>query len=414
MLGEFSAGDKFSLYKGAKRYELTNHLGNVLSVVSDELTPNGEAQVISAKDYYPFGMSMPSRSTEGGTYRYGFNGKEKDTETGIQDYGMRWYLPNIARFPSVDPITKEYPELTPYQFASNTPIQAIDLDGLEGGHFFIFSKVWGTELVLKVEHMTGVSSGLLSGMEIKINELRSKIMSEHSGKLSVSSETFVEKLTMYFPHSFANFSNISEGWDVDNTTNIPCDKPSDWLGRGGGQPCNNAHRTQVSALKDKGLIKVSIEVKNSGEITLPKQSLTLSGRSDQSLTSDEFKQRIENFRTAFEAKAIADLEIKLNKKLSEDEKSTIRANIKANIDASINKQTTKNQTQLSSSSNNDNSVWTYKIDAPAKLRFSTVLLVVEHFVGTPQGIQRQPCGPKGDMPRMTMEIGVGCQITDDK
>jgi hypothetical protein len=32
---------------------------------------------------------------------------------------------------SVDPLTKSYPELTPYQFASNTPIQAIDLDGLE-------------------------------------------------------------------------------------------------------------------------------------------------------------------------------------------------------------------------------------------------------------------------------------------
>jgi hypothetical protein len=31
----------------------------------------------------------------------------------------------------VDPISKEYPELTPFQFASNTPIMAIDLDGLE-------------------------------------------------------------------------------------------------------------------------------------------------------------------------------------------------------------------------------------------------------------------------------------------
>jgi hypothetical protein len=36
-----------------------------------------------------------------------------------------------ARFLSVDPLTKSYPELTPYQFASNTPIRAIDLDGLE-------------------------------------------------------------------------------------------------------------------------------------------------------------------------------------------------------------------------------------------------------------------------------------------
>jgi hypothetical protein len=31
----------------------------------------------------------------------------------------------------VDPLTSSYPWYTPYQFASNTPIQAIDLDGLE-------------------------------------------------------------------------------------------------------------------------------------------------------------------------------------------------------------------------------------------------------------------------------------------
>lgn len=31
----------------------------------------------------------------------------------------------------MDPLTKGYPMLTPYQFASNTPIQGIDLDGME-------------------------------------------------------------------------------------------------------------------------------------------------------------------------------------------------------------------------------------------------------------------------------------------
>ena len=48
-----------------------------------------------------------------------------------QDYGMRIYDPRVGRFLSVDPITKKYPELTPFQFASNRPIEAIDLDGLE-------------------------------------------------------------------------------------------------------------------------------------------------------------------------------------------------------------------------------------------------------------------------------------------
>jgi hypothetical protein len=49
----------------------------------------------------------------------------------LQDYGFRIYNPALARFLSVDPLSPKYPELTPYQFASNTPIWAIDLDGLE-------------------------------------------------------------------------------------------------------------------------------------------------------------------------------------------------------------------------------------------------------------------------------------------
>lgn len=47
------------------------------------------------------------------------------------DYGARIYDSRIARFLSVDPLTDEYPELSPYQFASNRPIDGVDLDGLE-------------------------------------------------------------------------------------------------------------------------------------------------------------------------------------------------------------------------------------------------------------------------------------------
>ncbi|WP_345375353.1 RHS repeat-associated core domain-containing protein, partial [Algivirga pacifica] len=65
----------------------------------------------------------------------GFNGKENDKDFGnaqlIQDYGFRLYNPGIGRFLSVDPLTKEYPWYTPYQFAGNKVIMAVDLDGLE-------------------------------------------------------------------------------------------------------------------------------------------------------------------------------------------------------------------------------------------------------------------------------------------
>lgn len=67
------------------------------------------------------------------TYRYGFNGKEKDDSFGLTnyDYGFRIYNPTIGKFLSVDPLTGSYPWYTPYQFAGNRPINSIDLDGLE-------------------------------------------------------------------------------------------------------------------------------------------------------------------------------------------------------------------------------------------------------------------------------------------
>ena len=105
---------------GAKQYELTNHLGNVLATITDK------GVITSAQAYYPFGLTLASRSfTAGSSYRYSFNGKEDDKETGFQDYGMRLYFKRVGRFLSVDPIGRKYPELTPYQFASNRPIQGV-------------------------------------------------------------------------------------------------------------------------------------------------------------------------------------------------------------------------------------------------------------------------------------------------
>ena len=49
------------------------------------------------------------------------------------DYGFRIYNPSIGRFLSVDPLAKDYSYYSPYQFAGNSPIQAIDIDGLEKG-----------------------------------------------------------------------------------------------------------------------------------------------------------------------------------------------------------------------------------------------------------------------------------------
>lgn len=80
-------------------------------------------------------MLVPNRHNSAESYRYGFNGKEKDDEVkgqGVQyDYGFRIYDASLGKFLSQDPLFRSYPNLTSYQFAHNTPISAIDLDGLK-------------------------------------------------------------------------------------------------------------------------------------------------------------------------------------------------------------------------------------------------------------------------------------------
>jgi len=127
---------------GLKHYELSNHLGNVLATVSDNISLSATetlAKTLSTTDYHPFGLQMEGRTFSSTGYRYGFNGKEKDAEGmggggSTYDYGFRIYNPRIAKFLSVDPLSSKYPFYTPYQFAGNNPIAFIDIDGLEPGN----------------------------------------------------------------------------------------------------------------------------------------------------------------------------------------------------------------------------------------------------------------------------------------
>jgi RHS repeat-associated protein len=134
-------------HAGLKYYELSNHLGNVMSVVNDRkivhVTGIGlgdfvyQPDVVSATDYYPFGMTMPGRSFSSNAYRYGFNGMEKDDEVkgsgNSYDFGARIYDSRLGRWLSMDPLQAKYPSLSPYNFVANNPIKFVDYDGKDFG-----------------------------------------------------------------------------------------------------------------------------------------------------------------------------------------------------------------------------------------------------------------------------------------
>ncbi|MDP1726287.1 MAG: RHS repeat-associated core domain-containing protein [Bacteroidota bacterium] len=87
--------------------------------------------------YTPKSKNLGSYSNFSKLNGYGFlfNGQESDNEAkgnnNSYTYTFRIYDPRIGRFLSVDPLTKTYPEFTPYAFAENRVIEGNDLEGLE-------------------------------------------------------------------------------------------------------------------------------------------------------------------------------------------------------------------------------------------------------------------------------------------
>lgn len=116
VMPQLGSGKKISFVRGQKFFELNNHLGNVLATVSDRRVQVGSgstlnyytADVISAQDYYPFGMLQPDRVVNANGYRYGFNGQEKSIEIntdGNNTTAEFWqYDARIGRRWNLDPV----------------------------------------------------------------------------------------------------------------------------------------------------------------------------------------------------------------------------------------------------------------------------------------------------------------------
>jgi RHS repeat-associated protein len=117
---------------GEKSYELSNHLGNVLAVVSDKKKADGTADVKAVYDYYPFGMQMPGRSLSG-DYRYGFTGMEIDGEINnsrsIYTTEFRLYDSRLGRWFSIDPKFLYQQWYTPFGGMNGNPIVFNDPNG---------------------------------------------------------------------------------------------------------------------------------------------------------------------------------------------------------------------------------------------------------------------------------------------
>ncbi|MCK6610371.1 MAG: hypothetical protein L6Q78_04955 [Bacteroidia bacterium] len=163
---------RFTVERGAKRYELTNHLGNVPTVVTDKKLPvcNGTtiscfiADIVSATDYSSFGAPLAGRTWQGGEYRYGFQGQEKNDEVmgsgNSYSFGLRMHDPRLGRFLSIDPLSWKFPHNSTCAFSENRVIDGRELEGAEYVHYFIFLESDGKTLIstVKVEDFRNMTN----------------------------------------------------------------------------------------------------------------------------------------------------------------------------------------------------------------------------------------------------------------
>jgi RHS repeat-associated protein len=110
------------------RYHHADFLGTP-RVITDQ-----SGGVVSRHDYYPFGGEIPVANQSDGESRK-FTGKERDTETGLDYFGARYYSPAAGHFTSIDPSRLGVDPTNPqswnrYTYALNNPLRFIDRNGL--------------------------------------------------------------------------------------------------------------------------------------------------------------------------------------------------------------------------------------------------------------------------------------------
>ncbi len=111
-------------------YYLKDHLGDIKMVL------NSTGAVDSYNDYYPYGEQMPSRNSAGSADgRYKYTSKERDTETGLDYFGARYYDSWNCRFMSVDPHAQSYPSMSSFGYAGDNPLGYYDPDGRDSVFF---------------------------------------------------------------------------------------------------------------------------------------------------------------------------------------------------------------------------------------------------------------------------------------
>jgi RHS repeat-associated protein len=102
----------------------TDHLGSSSWITDASGTPYQHLQSL------PFGEQFVDQRNSSWTAPYRFTGKERDSETGFDYFGARYYSSDLSVWLSVDPLASKYPSMSGYMYVAGNPVMLVDPKGL--------------------------------------------------------------------------------------------------------------------------------------------------------------------------------------------------------------------------------------------------------------------------------------------
>jgi RHS repeat-associated protein len=228
--------------KNARRYnELKDHLANVKTVISDEKlitdagTPNVidnndnfTPKVLNYQDFMPFGMPMPGRNYQSSSsYRFGFNGQEKDDEIAgagnIMTAEFWEYDSRTGRRWNTDPASSEKPWMSSYHAFSNKPILNIDPNGATD------SPVYDND-----GNLLGTDDQGLSGKAIVMDKDKFQQGMKHEDAAKNNQGVAGLKDDKAKTNFIKSYSELPTRPDYDGKLTL--DEANKWYREGGGKP----------------------------------------------------------------------------------------------------------------------------------------------------------------------------------
>lgn len=107
---------------GAVVWALADNQGTIRDIV------DGNGTILNHVSYDSFGR-VKSQSNPSVEFRFGYTGREQDTETGLDYYRARYYDAEVGRFISEDPIGFNAGDTNIYRYVGNSPTNFTDPSG---------------------------------------------------------------------------------------------------------------------------------------------------------------------------------------------------------------------------------------------------------------------------------------------